>query len=66
MPTLPQIGLGVQGWFQVPVFARFLSNVVRIGADDVLTRIGILTNWRWFLPTRKRGLGHAGIGLQGY
>ncbi|MBD0865265.1 MAG: hypothetical protein GDA36_06455 [Rhodobacteraceae bacterium] len=53
---------GVQGWFNAPVSARFGSNVVRIGADDVLTRINALMDWRWCSPTRKRGLGRSGIG----
>ncbi|MBD0864517.1 MAG: hypothetical protein GDA36_02340 [Rhodobacteraceae bacterium] len=38
---------GVQGWFGAPAFARFVSNTVRIGADDILTRIGALMDWRW-------------------
>ncbi|MBD0864977.1 MAG: hypothetical protein GDA36_04890, partial [Rhodobacteraceae bacterium] len=57
---------GVQGWFDAPVLARFVSNAVWIGADDVLTRIDALMAWRWCLPNRKRGLGRAGIGPQGY
>ncbi|MBD0865815.1 MAG: hypothetical protein GDA36_09555 [Rhodobacteraceae bacterium] len=28
---------GFKGWFDAPVFARFVSNAVRIGAGDVLT-----------------------------
>ncbi|MBD0865237.1 MAG: hypothetical protein GDA36_06310 [Rhodobacteraceae bacterium] len=40
--------------------------VVRIGADDVLTRIDALMDWRWCSPTCKRGLGCSGIGRQGY
>ncbi|MBD0865274.1 MAG: hypothetical protein GDA36_06515 [Rhodobacteraceae bacterium] len=57
---------GVQGWFDGPVFARFVSNAVRIGADDVLTGINTLMDWRSCSPTRKRGLGHPGIGPRGY
>ncbi|MBD0865750.1 MAG: hypothetical protein GDA36_09185 [Rhodobacteraceae bacterium] len=33
---------GVQGWFDGPVFARFVSDAVRIGTDNVLTRIDAL------------------------
>ena len=57
---------GVQGWFDAPVFAWFVSNAVWIGADDVLTRIDALMDWQWCSPTRKRGLGCVGIGPQGY
>ncbi|MBD0865944.1 MAG: hypothetical protein GDA36_10275, partial [Rhodobacteraceae bacterium] len=39
---------------------------VRIGADDVLTRIDALMDWRWCSPTRERGLGRSGIGPQGH
>ncbi|MBD0866269.1 MAG: hypothetical protein GDA36_12120 [Rhodobacteraceae bacterium] len=57
---------GFQGWFDAPVVARFVSNANRIGANDVLTMINALMDWRWCLPNRKRGLGRAGIGPQGY
>ncbi|MBD0864469.1 MAG: hypothetical protein GDA36_02080 [Rhodobacteraceae bacterium] len=46
---------GVQGWFDAPVFARFVSNAVRIGANDVLTRIDVPVDCRSCSPTRKRG-----------
>ncbi|MBD0866364.1 MAG: hypothetical protein GDA36_12635 [Rhodobacteraceae bacterium] len=55
---------GVQGWFEVPVFARFVSNAVRIGANDVLTRIDAPVDWRLCSPTHKRGLGTPGSGLR--
>ncbi|MBD0864435.1 MAG: hypothetical protein GDA36_01895 [Rhodobacteraceae bacterium] len=55
-----------QGWFEEPVFARFVSNAVWIGADDVLSKIDALMDWRWCSPTRKRGLGRFGIGPPGY
>ncbi|MBD0866266.1 MAG: hypothetical protein GDA36_12105 [Rhodobacteraceae bacterium] len=48
---------GVQVWFDAPVFARFVSNAVRIGADDVLTRIDALMDWRWFSPICKPRVG---------
>ncbi|MBD0864240.1 MAG: hypothetical protein GDA36_00830 [Rhodobacteraceae bacterium] len=52
---------GVQGWFDAPVVARvvarFMSNTNRIGADDVLARIGALRDWRWCSPTRKPRVG---------
>ncbi|MBD0865661.1 MAG: hypothetical protein GDA36_08695 [Rhodobacteraceae bacterium] len=38
----------------------------RIGADDVLSKINALMDWRWCSPTCKRALGRAGIGSQGY
>ncbi|MBD0864326.1 MAG: hypothetical protein GDA36_01330 [Rhodobacteraceae bacterium] len=58
---------GVQGWFAGPVVARFVSNAVRIGADDVLTEIDAPVDWRWWCsPTRKRGLRCSGIRSRGY
>ncbi|MBD0865938.1 MAG: hypothetical protein GDA36_10240 [Rhodobacteraceae bacterium] len=59
---------GVQGWFDRPVLARYVSNADRIGADDVLTRIGALMDGGLAvacLPTCKRALGRSGIGPQG-
>ncbi|MBD0865997.1 MAG: hypothetical protein GDA36_10565 [Rhodobacteraceae bacterium] len=35
-------------------------------SDQVLTRIDVPVDWRWFSPTRKRALGCFGIGPQGY
>ena len=57
---------GVQGWFDGPIFARFVSDAVRIGTDDVQTRIDTLMDWRSFSPTCKRALGCSGIGFHGY
>ncbi|MBD0865178.1 MAG: hypothetical protein GDA36_05985 [Rhodobacteraceae bacterium] len=51
---------GVQGWFDVPVLARFVSNTVRIGADDVLTGIDAPVDWQWCSPILKRVLGRTG------
>ncbi|MBD0866458.1 MAG: hypothetical protein GDA36_13175, partial [Rhodobacteraceae bacterium] len=39
---------------------------VRIGEDDVLSRIDAPVDWRLFSPTRKRGVGRSRIGHQGY
>ncbi|MBD0866635.1 MAG: hypothetical protein GDA36_14155 [Rhodobacteraceae bacterium] len=55
---------GVQGWFDAPVFARFVLNAVRIGADDVLTGIDTLMDWRWCSPTPSAGWGVPGSGLR--
>ncbi|MBD0866257.1 MAG: hypothetical protein GDA36_12060 [Rhodobacteraceae bacterium] len=38
-----------------------MSNAVRIGADDVLTRIDVPVGWRWFLPILNRGLGCSAV-----
>ena len=38
----------------------------RIGADDVLAKIGALMDWRAFSPILKRGLGRSGDGPAGY
>lgn len=38
----------------------------RIGADDVLTKIDTLMDWRAFTPILKRGLGRSGEGPPGY
>ncbi|MBD0866360.1 MAG: hypothetical protein GDA36_12615 [Rhodobacteraceae bacterium] len=52
------------------VFARFVSNADRIGADDVLTGIDAPVewrlDWRWSLPILNRaGRGVPGSGLRG-
>jgi len=39
---------------------------VRIDADDVLSKIGPLIDWRAFSPILRRGLGRSGSGPQGY
>ena len=39
---------------------------VRIDADDVLSKIGALIDWRAFSPILTRGLGRSGCGPQGY
>lgn len=45
----------------------FLREAVdRIGADDVLTKIDALMDWRAFSPILGRGLGRSGIGPSGY
>ncbi|MBD0864550.1 MAG: hypothetical protein GDA36_02540, partial [Rhodobacteraceae bacterium] len=56
---------GVQARFDAPVFARFVSNAVRIGADNVLSKIDAPVDWRWCSPTRKRRSRYSGIGHQG-
>ncbi len=38
----------------------------RIGADDVLAKIGALMDWSGFSPILKRGLGWSGEGPAGY
>ncbi len=54
------------------IFRRFVMDLffreatVRIGADDVLTKIDALLDWQLFSPILKRGLGRSGIGRQGY
>ncbi|MBD0864682.1 MAG: hypothetical protein GDA36_03265 [Rhodobacteraceae bacterium] len=47
---------GVQGWFDGPVVAWFVSNADRIGADDVLSKIDAPVDWRWCSPTCKHVL----------
>ncbi|MBD0865926.1 MAG: hypothetical protein GDA36_10170 [Rhodobacteraceae bacterium] len=48
---------GVQGWFDAPVFARFVSNAVRIGADDVLIRIDALIGLATVFANTKARVG---------
>ena len=38
----------------------------RIGADDALTKVEALMNWRAFGPILQRGLKRSGAGPQGY
>ena len=40
--------------------------VARIGADDVLSKIDALMDWRAFVPVLRRGLGRSGSGPAGY
>ncbi|MBD0866411.1 MAG: hypothetical protein GDA36_12890 [Rhodobacteraceae bacterium] len=46
-------------------FVRFVSNAVRTGADNVLTRIDAPVDWQCCSPTCKRALGRTGIGVSG-
>ncbi|MBD0866333.1 MAG: hypothetical protein GDA36_12480 [Rhodobacteraceae bacterium] len=66
-----QLGIhksGVQGWFGGPVFARFVSNAVRIGADDGLTRIDVpvVDTGGWFCRHASVRWGVPGLGSQVY
>ena len=40
--------------------------MARIGADDVLSKVDALLDWRSFSPTLKRGLARSGMGPPGY
>ncbi|MBD0866340.1 MAG: hypothetical protein GDA36_12515, partial [Rhodobacteraceae bacterium] len=65
----PMLLGGRSGWFDALVFRG--SCRTRFGsAQTVLTGIDApvdwLMDWRWRSSTRKRALGRAGIGPQGY
>ena len=52
-----------------PIFRGVLMDLFlreateRIGADDALSRIDALLDWRSFSPILKRGLGRSGVGV---
>ncbi|MBD0866253.1 MAG: hypothetical protein GDA36_12030 [Rhodobacteraceae bacterium] len=48
---------GVQGWFDVSVFARFVSNADLINADDVLSKIDALIDRAVAPPKLERETG---------
>ena len=62
----PLLGFGVFALVNLRRFYRpiLLEAADRIGADDALTKVEALMNWRAFGPILQRGLKRSGAGPQ--